>query len=160
MKRIIFLLLIPIFVLAQGIYSPKFADPFKVPDTLFHADTITGGWMNIGTALGSVTFGIILDTDSGIDSLVAVNLSAQVGISSFQNAAGQGLDDSVCARPDSVGWMSIGTIDSVCIADSIAWLYPISTKTWWNYFDIIRFRLITAATNDTCFVIKAKLLEQ
>ena len=158
MKKIIFLLLIPFFVWAQGPYMSKYSYPLKYPDTLFKADTLSGGWVFIGDNIGSETFGVILDTDSGIDSLVAITVQCMVGVNPFKDAAGQVMDDSVVAS--GKGWMTIGTIDSTCIADSVAWLYPLSTEPWWNFYDIVKFRLISPATNDTCILKKDVLAGQ
>lgn len=156
MKRLIFLLLIPVFLFGQ--YDAKRSIPIMYPDTLKQADTVTGGWNYVGNHVGAVTFGIILDTDSGIDSLVPVTVQAKVNLDAFKNATGSVFDDSVATS--TTGWMFVGTIDSTCIADSVAWLKPMSALAWWNYLAWIKFRLITPATNDTCFIIKSVLESQ
>lgn len=158
MKKLLFLLLIPILLFGQ--YDAKRLIPFLYPDTLKQADTITGGWLFVGNHIGAETFGIILDTDSGIDSLVAITLQAKVNLDDFKNAPGSVFDDSVYAAADSTGWMNVGTIDSICIADSTAWLKPMSSLSWWNYVSWIKYRLISPATNDTCFIIKSVQLGQ
>lgn len=157
MKKLILLIFIPVLLFGQGPYSPKTQFPFY-RDTLFVADTVTGGWCYIGDKIGAQTFGIILDSDSGIDSVVAITVQARLSFDDFLSANGGALDDS--AGTSAVGWMTLGTIDSTFISDSLAWYLPLADETWWTWFDWIRFRLISPATNDSCWVVKAVLKGQ
>ena len=156
MKKIIFLLLIPIFVWAQGEYAPKLLIPF-MRDTLKQADTVSGGWCFIGDKVGALTLGLIFDTDSGIDSVVNLTLQARVAMDDFL-ATGGVLDDSITVGTG--GWMTLATVDSACITDSAAWYLDLSNENWWSWFDEIKFRLISPATNDTCIILKGILKGQ
>ncbi len=156
MKILIFLL-IPLLLFGQ--YDAKRSIPIMYPDTLKQADTVTGGWNYIGNHAGHrATFGIILDTDSGVDSLVGVKVQAKVNLDAFKNATGSVFDDSVANS--TTGWMNVGTIDTTCISDSVAWLLSMDSFAWWDYIAWVKFRLITPATNDTCFIIKSVLESQ
>jgi len=153
-KKIIMLLMVPFIVMAQG-YRKHLVEYslFSVTDTLFASGTLTSGWVDIGFMEGATNLSFQFQNDSADDSSTAgdVRVEAQLKDSGFWSSV---LDDSVSTSPD--GWIYIGEIDSVCLADSVGWILPLADQAWWNRIDLIRFKL-TAGTVDSFAVNKATL---
>lgn len=160
MKKLYFLLSISLFLIsicpanAQDEYLPKNMIPFNTTDTLTQADTLTSGWQFIGDKLGSLTFGIVFDFLG--DSVSDLSFKAQIKLSDMP----AGVWDDSLAAGDTTGWMDIADIDSICIADSLGWYYPLSDEDWWNWIDYIRFRIISPAAHDSTMVTKCRLRGQ
>ena len=147
------LLFIPLIAFAQVDPQKESFPFFSSGDTLFASDSLTSGWQEIGTSEGSVTFGIILDALG--DSVAALTFKAQVCMSGFETNGA--FDDSIAVDGANPGWMNLGTIDSVAIADSLAWYFPLSSEAWWHYVDKIRFKILSGAAVDTIKVDLCKL---
>jgi hypothetical protein len=152
MKILIFLL-VP-FALFGQMYEPDMQTPFMATDTLYRgADTVTSSWCYVGKLEGAAALGLLFDPLG--DSTCDFGLQARLRMSGFTE--GGGFLDSLTANTDALQWLSIGTIDSSIIKDSVSVYIPLSKYDWWNFIDYIQFRLISSAFHDRTVIKRAKL---
>jgi hypothetical protein len=146
MKRILFVLLIPLLMFAGEKKMANLTYPNQLftagSDTILSAANLISNIIEIGTTEGVVVITIQSDTVAGGGS-VAKDIAVYA---KFQTGAGNW---GVPADSVAVDSIFLGTIDSAYVNDETPWYYHPAKETWWDVFDRMKLILDPGASADS-----------